>query len=66
MSRAYDALFDDAAMANDPQKIPLYLRSKRAWFVVDKEGMIRYTRINEPRDIQPPTDEILEVLRKLQ
>jgi peroxiredoxin len=64
MSRAYEALYDDPAMATDPKRIPLYLRAKRAWFVIDKAGMIRYTKINEPRDIIP-NEELLQVLRGL-
>lgn len=64
-SRAYTVLFDDPAMANDPQKVPVYLRSKRAWFVIDKEGTIRYAKATEARELVP-SDEILEVLRKLQ
>jgi peroxiredoxin len=65
VSRAYGVLFDDAAMANDPTKIPLYLRAKRSWFVIDKEGVIRYAKTTEPQELVP-NDEILEVLRKLQ
>jgi peroxiredoxin len=64
MSRAYGVLFDDPAMADDPKKIPLYLRSKRAWFVIDKEGVIRYAKTTEPRDIIP-NDELLQVLKGL-
>lgn len=64
MSRAYGVLYDDPAMANDPQKVPLYLRSKRAWFVIDKEGVIRFAKTTEPRDIIP-NDEILQVLQTL-
>jgi peroxiredoxin len=64
MSRAYEALFDDPAMANDPTKIPIYLRAKRAWFVIDKEGVIRYAKTTEPRTLVP-NDEILQVLRDL-
>jgi peroxiredoxin len=64
MSRAYEALFDDPAMANDPQKIPIYLRSKRATFVVDKEGVIRFAKTTEPRELIP-NDEILKVLQTL-
>ncbi len=65
MAKAYGVLYDDATMAADPQKIPLYLRAKRAWFVIDKQGVIRYTKTNEPRDWQPPNDEILKVLGEL-
>ena len=65
MAKAYGVLNDDPKMAEDPQKIPLYLRAKRAWFVIDKQGVIRYTKTNEPRDWQPPNDEILKVLSEL-
>ena len=65
MAKAYGVLYDDATMAADPQKIPLYLRAKRAWFVIDKQGVIRYTKTNEPRDWQPPNDEILKALSGL-
>jgi len=65
MAKAYDVLYDDASMAADPQKIPLYLRTKRAWFVIDKQGMIRYMKTTEPREWQPPNDEILKVLSEL-
>ena len=44
---------------------PRYLRTRRAWVVIDKEGVIRYMRTNEPRDWQPPNDEILKVLSEL-
>ena len=63
MSRAYEVIFDDPAMANDPQKIPLYLRSKRAWMVIDKEGVVRFVKIGAPRDITPPSDEMLQVIQ---
>lgn len=65
MVKAYGVLFDDPKMAEDPQRIPLYLRARRAWVVIDKEGVIRYMRTNEPRDWQPPNDEILKVLGEL-
>jgi peroxiredoxin len=65
MGKAYGVLFDDPKMAEDPQRIPTYLRAKRAWVVIDKEGVIRYMRTNEPRDWQPPNDEILKVLGEL-
>jgi len=65
MTKAYGVLSDDPKMAEDPQRIPLYLRAKRAWFVIDKEGVIRYVKTTEPRDFQPPSDEILKVLREL-
>ena len=64
MSRAYGVLNDDPAMAQDSKRIPAYLRAKRSWFVVDKEGVIRYARVTDPRGLIP-NDEILEVLAKL-
>ena len=64
MTRAYGVLYDDPQMAKDPAKIPLYLRAKRAWFVIDPAGSIRYVKTTEPRDLVP-NDEILQVLRKL-
>jgi peroxiredoxin len=65
MAKAYGVLNDDPKMAEDPQKIPLYLRAQRAWFVIDKEGVIRYAKTAEPRAWQPPNDEILKVLSDL-
>jgi len=65
MTKAYGVLFDDPKMAEDPQRIPVYLRAKRAWFVIDKQGMIRYAKTTEPREWQPPNDEILKVLSEL-
>lgn len=51
-------------MAQDSKRIPQYLRSKRAWFIVDKDGVIRYARVTDPRGLVP-NDEMLEVLAKL-
>ena len=65
MTKAYGVLYEDPTMAEDPQRIPLYLRAKRAWFVIDKEGVIRYAKTMEPRDFQPPNDDILKVLSEL-
>ena len=64
MSRAYGVLNDDPALAQDPARIAGYLRAKRSWMVVDKEGVIRYIRVTDPRGLVP-NDEILEVLAKL-
>ena len=64
MSRAYDVLNDDATAAQDTKRIPTYLRAKRSWFVVDKDGIVRYARVTDPRGLVP-NDEILEVLAKL-
>ena len=65
MTKAYGVLNDDPKMAEDPQRIPVYLRAKRAWFVIDKQGVIRYAKTTEPREWQPPNDEILKVLSEL-
>ena len=65
MAKAYGVLYDDPKMAEYPQRIPAYLRTKRAWFVIDKQGVIRYAKTTEPRDFQPPNDEILKVLSEL-
>jgi glutaredoxin-dependent peroxiredoxin len=64
MAKAYGVLQDDPAMASDPQRIPAYLRAKRSWFVIDMEGVVRYTKTTEPREPLVPNDEILEVLKK--
>ena len=65
MTRAYGVLYDDPKMAADPQQIGRYLRAQRAWVVIDKEGVVRYTKVTEPRNFQPPNDEILKVLSEL-
>ena len=64
MAKAYDVLYEDNKMSEDPAKIPLYFRTKRAWFVIDKGGVIRYARTTEPRELIP-NDEILKVLSGL-
>lgn len=64
MSRAYEVIFDDPAMADDPKKIPIYLRSRRAWFVIDRQGIIRYTKIARDRNFNV-NDELLQVLQGL-
>jgi glutaredoxin-dependent peroxiredoxin len=64
MARAYGVLHDDPKMAKDPTKIPLYLRAKRAWFVIDTAGIIRYVKTTEPRELIP-NDEILKALSEL-
>ena len=51
-------------MAQDAKRIAGYLRAKRSWIVVDKEGVIRYVRVTDPRGLVP-NDEILELLAKL-
>jgi len=63
MSRAYGVLNDDPALANHPKRAGAYFRAKRAWFVIDKDGVVRYARITDPRGLVP-TDELLEVVEK--
>jgi len=64
MSRAYGALFDDPKLAEDPATINRYLRSQRAWVVIDKAGIVRYAKTTEPRNLIP-NDELLKVLSEL-
>jgi peroxiredoxin len=63
-TRAYGVLYDDPGMAANPQRIPLYLRAKGAWFVIDRAGVIRAAKI-VPLNEQIATEEILHVLRAL-
>jgi len=63
-SKAYEVIFDDPALASDPKTIPRYLRSKRSWFVIDKEGVVQFAHVATTRDLVP-NDDILQVLRTL-
>lgn len=64
MTRAYGVLNDDPTAANDIKRIAGYLRAKRSWFIVDKNGSVVYARVTDPRGLVP-NDEMLEVLAKL-
>ena len=64
MTKAYGVLYDDPKLAQDPATITRYLRAQRAWFVIYKNGVIRFAQTNEPRDLLP-NDEILKVLSQL-
>ena len=64
MSKAYDVLFDDPKLAENPTTIARYLRAKRAWVVIDKQGVIRFVKTTEPRELIP-NDELLKVLSEL-
>jgi hypothetical protein len=57
-------LFDDPKLADNPKAIPVYLRAKGSWFVIDKTGAIRATKI-VPISEQINTNEILQVLQDL-
>jgi len=63
ISRAYGVLNDNPKLLEDAKRIAGYMRSKRVWIVVDKEGIIRYVRSDDPRGLIP-NDEILEVVNK--
>jgi peroxiredoxin len=63
-SKAYGVLFDDPALMNTPKTIPRYLRSKRSWFVIDKEGVVRFTHVDTTRELVP-NDNILQAIRSL-
>lgn len=63
-TRAYGVLYDDSQWADDPRMIPLYLRSKGSWFVIDKAGVIRAVKI-VPLGQQIATEEVLQILDTL-
>ena len=63
MLRAYDALFDDAEMVKT-NRIGVYLRAQRAWYVIDKQGIVRYMKVGSASLI--PSDELIEVVKKHQ
>ncbi len=61
MLRAYGALFDDPEMSKTA-RISAYLRAQRAWFVIDKQGFVRYMKVGSSSLI--PSDELVEVVKK--
>ena len=63
MLRSYDALFDDPEMAKG-SRINIYLRAQRAWYVIDKQGIVRYMKVGSTSLI--PSDELIEVVKKFQ
>ncbi len=63
MLRAYDSLNEDADMIKT-KRIGAYLRAKRSWFVIDKQGIIRYMKIDSSQLV--PGDELIEVVKKYQ
>jgi peroxiredoxin len=63
-TRAYGVLYDDPKWADNPDYIPLYLRAKGSWFVIDKAGVIRAAKL-VPLGQPIATDEILQVLESL-
>ena len=63
-TRVYGVLYDDPKLADDSMTIPLCLRAKGAWFVIDQAGGIRAAKL-VPLGQQLATDEILQVLEHL-
>ena len=61
MLRSYQALNDDAEMVKGA-RIGAYLRAKRSWFVIDKQGIVRYVKIDSNQLV--PSDELIEVVKK--
>ena len=57
-AKAYGVLY------NDPNDSVLFRRAKRSWFVIDKEGIIRYAKTTGPGEFDK-TDEVLKVLGEL-
>jgi peroxiredoxin len=60
MLRAYDALNEDPALQK--KNINTFLRAKRAWYVIDKLGIVRYMNVGSTTLI--PADELIEVVKK--
>ena len=51
------------AMVTD-EKSPIYRYAKRAYFIIDRNGIVRYVKVNDnPLDLLKP-DEILKALRE--
>ena len=63
VTRSFGILNDDPALTKDAKRIAGYFRPKRSWIVIDKEGIIRYMNVGDPRGLVP-NDEILEVVNK--
>jgi peroxiredoxin len=63
MLRAYDSLNDDPEMTKS-NRISTYLKAKRSWFVIDKQGFVRYMKVESSSLV--PTDELIEVVKKYQ
>ena len=57
-AKAYGVLYDD------PKNSVLFRRAKRSWFVIDKEGIIRYVKTTEP-GVFDKNVEVLQVRNEL-
>ena len=64
VAKAYGVLFDDPQLVENPAMIRRYGRAQRAWFVIDRGGIIRFAQTTEPK-VLIPNDEILKALREL-
>ena len=62
MSRSYQVLNDNPDLIRNG-KIAIHNRSKRAWFVIDRFGIIRYMNIESSELVS--SDELLKVILKL-
>jgi len=60
-SRAYQTLYDDPEMVKS-NRVGAYLRAKRSWYVIDKQGIVRYIKIDSNQLV--PSDELIEVIKK--
>lgn len=60
-SRAYQTLYDDPEMIKT-KRVNAYLRLKRSWYVIDKQGIVRYIKIDSNQLV--PSDELIEVIKK--
>jgi peroxiredoxin len=57
MLPAYGAMITD-------EKSPIYRYAKRAYFIIDREGVIRFAKIQDnPLDLLEP-DDVLKALRE--
>jgi peroxiredoxin len=39
--------------------------AQRSWFIVDRQGIVRYKKVVGPKDPWPSNDELVELLKKL-
>jgi len=62
--KAYGVLYADPTMVEHPKQLPLYLRAKGAWFVIDAAGVIRATKTLLPGELID-TEEIVQALTQL-
>ncbi len=57
-TEAYGVLY------NDPKNSVYFRRAKRSWFVIDREGIIRYAKTTDPFEVDK-NNEVLQVLSEL-